>query len=142
MADAIEYNEVNHVGIKPAVDQDSIRVYPRRIALSTQIFNFNEADNATVVLYTVPTGKTAFINNVVYYAYNTSGGVGFCYFGVFNATPTLVSILGLTYFTGDGSEQQSTNFNVPFEIPANYTFKLISGAANVKVGATIYGYTL
>lgn len=135
-----EYNEVNNVGVLPAYDMESMRVYPRRPSGRTQLVATHTVQNATTTLYTVPASTTLFLTHVNVSFFNAGAASQLGSFVLFSgAAATVFNFGNVAVLPGD-SKLVSIDFPVPFEIPATYYFSSYSAAALMFTVPTILGF--
>lgn len=140
MAEPKEGNSLNHVGVKPAVDQDSIRTYPRLMDDLTQIYDYDTVENNTLTFYTVTAGKTLNLITCNILIYNTSGGAGTSWLRIHNDSGGTTSYLAYTVFTGDGNDHYEISYPIPLLVPAGYYFRAYSSVAGLFLRSAIHGF--
>jgi len=121
-----EPNQVRRVGVRPAHD-------------GTQVLERGSADNATVVLYTVPAGKVFYLCHAWL---NVQGvAAGSVYLAIYDGVPAVWRLLYTTavpintfYTVGEG------NYYPPIEIPTTYSLRINSVGANCTARGLIHGW--
>lgn len=141
MAGAIEYNEAKHVGVKPAVDQDSIRIYSRIPEWGNEVVATGVANNSTVTVYTVAAGKTLYLTHANVDLTNNSGAVTFSATYISTGGGGVYFRLANAYLPAGNSKGKVLIFNPPMEVPATYYFVLASGVLNAPSYLSIHGFT-
>lgn len=142
MAASIENNELKTIGVKPALDQGSIRTYPRRFSDYTQVNAFNYANNTDVPVYTVPTGKTLYLVSFNASFDNEAGAARIGYTRILTGAAAIWWLLSFSSLTNTGSDNHGFSFSVPLEVPAGYVFAAFSGGADAVQYLSISGYLI
>jgi hypothetical protein len=140
MADSIENNEVKHRGVKPAVGQDSIRVYNRIPDSLTQIQETGFALNGNSTIYTVPSLKTFYLLNVDYSISNYTEGAGLGYVYIYDSTPTVIYRVAYLKFISSGIFAGHPHYNQPLELSAGSYIYIYSDSLNLFVSCSVHGY--
>ena len=140
MAFTIENNEVNHVGVKPAVDQDSIRTYPKIMDGHTPIIKNGYYNNSNGNIHTVTAGKKLQLISLNITAYNVGAGAGIIGVSLRDTVPT--SLFFFDYISMPVNSFHSSIYQpaIPMQIPAGYTIYGTSNLAGLILIASIYGY--
>jgi len=140
MAETIEHNEIRHVGVKPAVDQDSIRMYSKMPDFATEVTAIDNVALGTNDWYTVPAGKTLYLTTFVLSASNTLGGITDGYSMIRTSAPADY----FCFFSGVMPRTfillQSYPFNPPLPIPENYYFRHYSNHGQLLIYGSLYGF--
>jgi len=99
---------------------------------------YNEANNSTVIIYTVPAGKTLYITTFHIFVYNAVVGLGAIFARDAN-DQNFQWIIGGSYPLGEG-RSSSINFNIPLVVPALWDICIYSGAVSCLCYGGFIGY--
>lgn len=120
-----EPNRANWIGVRPGHD-------------GQQIARYAPANNATVIIYTVPADKILLLCSFTYNAHSTGGNYGTM--GVYNAAAALQYLFVNAGMPINGNVIfHSGTFNPPLEIPTGYTIRVVSTGATVWASGFIHG---
>lgn len=121
-----ESNQVKWIGTRPA-------------HRGTQVVGSGNAHNSTVILYTVPAGKTFFLCAADICVYlGVAGSEGHLY--VRDDGDVLQYRIFKLYSPNLTSEANSLSFMPPLEIPAGWDICVLSSAVGIYVNAFIHGW--
>lgn len=125
----MKFREPNHVlwrGVRPAHD-------------GTQVLEDGEANNSTVILYTVGAGKTFYLCGYSLGIYATAA-LNSSALGVYNAVPALVTVLHRVRTAVDFPLHITKSYWPPIEIRATYSVRLWSAIVTLFVRGCIHGW--
>ncbi len=142
MVDDIEYNEVNHVGVKPAVDMDSIRTYSHIPDFASQVVTYQSANNNTTILWTVTAGKTLYMTTYTLQALNYSASNATGYLAIRNASDTIQYVIARQYLKADTDGNDSLNLSPPLEIATGWDVFMYSDTVNMQTQVWIHGFEI
>jgi hypothetical protein len=121
-----EPNEVRWVGVRPAHK-------------GTQVAFNNTANNSTIPLHDVPSGKTFFLAGFTCNVNKGTGG-GNGYLTVRDVSNVAQYHLVQVPMFSAGHATYCMSFVPPFEIPSGWDITIISDTAGLGVSAFIYGW--
>ena len=122
-----EKNRVAWLGVRPGV-------------YGAQIFVSFAANNATVVGYTVPAGKTLLLTRSRLSVFSSAALVGSGIIQVYNTVPALLGNLHLmTLMIAGQSLSENSDRYFPLELETGWTVKIVSSAASAYAEGTIEG---
>ena len=119
-----EPNRVKWIGVRPGHEGE-------------QILEHGTANNATVIIYTVPADKLLLLYGFSYNASGTAGGTGFL--SIYTAVPAVHRHLVYGNFSANTVVAFGRDFVIPIEIPESYSVRVLSPAATMFVGISING---
>ena len=119
-----EPNQVKWIGVRPGHN-------------GIQVIENNAANNAVVIIYTVPAGKLFLLFGYFYHQYATAASTG--YLAVYNAVPADVHHLAGGQSPAVSVFAVTRDYTVPLEFPAGYSFRISSSAAGMYVQCSIDG---
>jgi len=155
----VERNKVNWVGIQPIYPEENIPVkQSNQTLLKTTVYpgatgfgvypvlnpnllavqEYNEAENSTVIIYTVPAGKTLYITTFHIFIYNVVVGLGAIFARDANDLNSQW-IIGGAYPLGE-ARSSSINFNIPLVVPALWDICIYSSVASCLCYGGFIGY--
>jgi hypothetical protein len=140
MTNNIETNEIKQVGVKPAQDQESIRIYSRIPDSGLQVAYTTTISNATTVIYTVPVGNTLRLTSFACGCSNNSGGSTNGWVQWYNTTPAAWYKMLDTYLLDQTCFGLTHVFNPPLEIPQSYYLQVYSGSAGHFTWVSFHGF--
>lgn len=106
-----------------------------------QAFAYNVANNNTVTIYTVPSGKTLWLTSLFLSANQTVAAATSTIIRLYNATPT--EIMRWAYLMSIiEASHQFWSFNPPLKLDAGFTLQITSPTANVFAHLSMTGYLL
>jgi hypothetical protein len=121
-----EPNRTRWVGVRPAHNGE-------------EISKSNNANNATVIIYTVSALKTLFLTGWIHQAYSSGAGTGFLF--VTNAADVVQYTISTQSFLVAGNVVQiAGDMFYPIEIAAGYKVKIMTNALAVFTQAFIHGW--
>lgn len=104
-----------------------------------QVLEYGEANNNTVIIYTVPADKVLYL--LMFGIWNFGSVNGNAYLRVYDATPAIWRVFGRAYNRASVSEAlRYVSCNPPVEIPSSYSLRVTSDAAGVVAGSVIHGW--
>jgi len=124
-----EANMVKWVGVRPGHN-------------GTQIATYTEANNGTVVAYTVPANTVFLWTAYSCWFHNTSGAASTGYCLLYKPGPTAVYRILTERVANNESGHSTQEFYFPIECEAAWYFQLVSGAANARVQFSIHGFEI
>ena len=119
-----EPNRVKWIGVRPGHEGE-------------QILEHGTANNATVIIYTVPADKLLLLYGFSYNVSGTGGGIG--YLSIYTAVPAVHRHLVYGNFSANTTIGFSRNYSIPIEIVAGYSVRVLSPAVTMYVGVSIDG---
>ena len=119
-----EPNQVKWIGVRPGHNGE-------------QILEHGTANNATVIIYTVPADKLLLLYGFSYNVSGTAGNTGFL--SIYTAVPAVHRHLVYGNFSANTVVAFGRDFVIPIEIPAAYSVRVLSPAATKYVGVSING---
>ncbi len=134
-----ESNEVRMLGILPSQGADPIPVGKIPDG-GTQVVAWSHTENATLVVYTVSTGKTLYLSNATFISRNSAELYKYTRFFVTNAADEDQYYFYRIIQLADSIISCPYSFLPPLEIPAGYKIKLFSGDSDLQCMAFIHGY--
>ena len=107
----------------------------------TQKLADNTANNATVTVYTVTTGKTLYLNSLHITLVTTNAGITVGTLVIANASAVAQITYGL-YAVLNSLSIVSIPFPVPMQLGSAWTIKITSPDLTTSIKAAIHGYEL
>jgi len=132
-----EPNQVKWRGIRPVEPREAIPVQPFG-DFGTQIAKDAYANNSTVIIHTVTSGKSLYLCNIGLSVFPTASGYGYFYVRDENDT-TQYRFFRPRRQQYDG-EMVSMTFNPPLIIPEGWDIVLWSQVADFIIYGFIFGY--
>lgn len=142
MVDAIEYNEANIIGVRPAVNQDSIRVYNKIPDTATEFTLNTSVDNATSTIYTVPASTTLYLCNFHVHARNLTAAFVNCYLILYDSVGAVKYNLVVNVIQTNDAKSIISNFYTPLSCVAGDYFVGRSYAVNMTLFISLHGYLI
>ena len=134
-----ETNQVKWVGIRPVEPREAIPIQPYG-DFGTQVVKNNHANNSTVIIHTVTSGKTLYLCSITLSVDPIANGYGWFYVRDTNDN-TVYSFFRPRRQANDG-EMVSATFNPPLKIPDGYDICLMSEVDGFHMYGFIFGYEL
>ncbi len=126
-------------GIRPTDPPENIPVEP---GVSADIAKSGDADNNTVVIYTVTTGKILKITAFCLSIFNASGTDKNGTLSIRNASDVVQAVICNLHAFNNGNDSQSAGFAIPMSLPAGWDIAVFSSAAALEAHGFIAGYEI
>jgi len=132
-----ESNQVKWRGIRPVEPREAIPIQPYT-DFGTQVAKDNYANNSTVIIHTVTSGKSLYLCSIGFSVFPTATGHGV--FFVRDESDTTQYRFFYIRRQSDDGDMVSMTFNPPLVIPEGWDICLWSATSGFGIRGFIFGY--
>jgi len=132
-----EPNQVKWRGIRPVEPREAIPIQPYT-DFGTQVAKDNYANNSTVIIHTVTSGKNLYLCSVAFSVYPTVDGSGS--FNIRDDNDNIKHILFQIQRQANDGTMVTLTFNPPFVIPEGWDIIIWSSTTGFRLRGFIFGY--
>ena len=104
----------------------------------TEVYDYSIATNATVVMYTVPAGQTAYFH---YFGLDvlSAAAAGYGRINIYNAVPAFVGPMVMIRLAANSLYSECVALTYPLELLAGWSLRLESNAVGLAAAGVILG---